>query len=65
MGIIDEKIVAVSVIGVLYGISWLIKPQTILRVIINTVLGICTIIWALDFFGFYPISKIIPVNLYS
>ncbi|OGU70296.1 MAG: hypothetical protein A2V93_11355 [Ignavibacteria bacterium RBG_16_34_14] len=65
MGIIDEKVLAVTVIGVLYAITWMMKPQTILRIVINTVLGIVTIIWALDFFGLYPLSKIIPVNFYS
>ena len=65
MGIIDEKVLAVTVIGVLYAITWMMKPQTILRIVINTVLGIVTIIWALDFFGLYPLSKIIPLNFYS
>jgi len=65
MGIIDEKVLAVTVIGILYVITWMMKPQTILRLVINTVLGIVTIIWVLDFFGLYPISKIIPVNFYS
>jgi hypothetical protein len=65
VGIIDEKVLAVTVIGVLYAITWMMKPQTILRIVINTVLGIVTIIWALDFFGLYPLSKIIPVNFYS
>jgi hypothetical protein len=65
MGIINEKVLAVAVIGVLYALSWMMKPQTILRMIINTVLGIVTLIWALDFFGLYPVSKIIPVNFYS
>jgi hypothetical protein len=65
MSIINEKVLAVTVIGVLYALTWMMKPQTILRMIINTVLGIVTIIWALDFFGLYPFSKIIPVNFYS
>jgi hypothetical protein len=63
--IIDEKILAVTVIAVLYAITYLMKPQTVLRVIINTFLGICTIIWALDFFGLYPLSKIIPETFYG
>lgn len=63
--IIDEKILALTVIAILYAITYLMKPQTILRVIINTLLGICTIIWALDFFGLYPVSKIIPVSFYG
>ncbi len=65
MGIINEKVLAVTIIGVLYALTWLMKPQTILKVIINTLLGIITIIWALDFFGLYPVSKIIPLNFYS
>ena len=65
MGIINEKVLVVAVIGVLYALTWMMKPQTILRMIINTVLGIVTLIWALDFFGLYPVSKIIPVNFYS
>jgi hypothetical protein len=65
MSVINEKVLAVTVIGVLYALTWMMKPQTILRMIINTVLGIVTIIWALDFFGLYPLSKIIPVNFYS
>jgi hypothetical protein len=65
MGIINEKVLAVAIIGILYAITWLMKPQTILKVIINTVLGIVTIIWALDFFGLFSLSEIIPVNFYS
>lgn len=65
MGIIDEKVLAVTVIAILYAISWLIKPQSILRILINTLLGICIIVWALDFFGLYPLSKILPVSFYS
>ncbi len=65
MYIIDEKVIAFSIIAILYAVTYLLKPQTVLRVIINTVLGIFTIIWALDFFGFYPLSKIIPVSFYS
>ena len=65
MGIIDEKILAVSIIGILYAIAWLLKPQTILRIIIILFLWIVAIIWALDFFGLYPISRIIGVNIYG
>ncbi len=65
MGIINEKVLAVAVIGVLYALTWMMKPQTMLIMIINTILGIVTIIWALDFFGLYPLSKIIPINFYS
>jgi|GEM_PF-2161129 len=65
MGIIDEKVLAVTVLAVLYAISWLMKPESILRKLINTLLGICIIIWALDFFGLYPLSKILPASFYS
>lgn len=65
MDIIDEKVIAVTVLGVLYALTWLMKPQTILRIIINTILGIITIIWALDFFGLYPLSKLIQVDFYG
>jgi len=64
MGIIDEKILAVSVLAVLYAITWLLKPQTVLRVIINTVLGIFTIFWVLDFFGIYPVTRILSSDLF-
>lgn len=65
MGIIDEKILAVSIIGILYAIAWLLKPQTILRIIIISFLWIVAIIWALDFLGLYPLSKIIGVDIYG
>ena len=65
MSIIDGKILAVTVIGVFYAITWLLKPQTVLRVIINTVLSIFTIFWMLDFFGIYPVTKILPPNLFK
>ena len=63
--IIDEKILALTIIAVLYAITYMMKPQTILKVIINTLLGICTIIWALDFFGLYPFSKLISETFYG
>jgi hypothetical protein len=31
MGVIDEKVLAATIIAVLYAIAWLIKPQTILK----------------------------------
>ena len=65
MGVIDEKVLAATIIAVLYAITWLIKPQTILRIVLNTVLGIISIIWVLDFFGFYPLSNIIELSFYS
>jgi hypothetical protein len=65
MAIIDEKILAVSVIGVLYVLSRLLKPQTILKVVITVILGIITLIWALDFFGLYPLSNLIEVDFYG
>ncbi|RPI73929.1 MAG: hypothetical protein EHM47_04955 [Ignavibacteriales bacterium] len=65
MGIVDEKVLAVTVIAVLYAITWLLKPHTYLRVVINTLLGICIIIWALDFFGVYPLSKIVNLSFYG
>lgn len=57
MGIINDKILVVTAIAVLYGLTWMMKSQTVLKVIINTVLGIITIVWVLDFFGIYPYSK--------
>lgn len=65
MGIVNEKVLAIAIIGILYALTWLMKTQSILKVIINTVLGIFAIIWALDFFGLYPLSKLIPPNFYS
>jgi hypothetical protein len=64
MVIIDEKVLAITVIGVLYVLTWLMKPQ-ILKIVFNTILGIITIIWALDFFGLYPLSKLIKLDFYS
>jgi hypothetical protein len=64
MVIIDEKVLAVTVIGVLYVLTWLMKPQ-ILKIVFNTILGIITIIWALDFFGLYPLSKLIKLDFYN
>lgn len=65
MGIINEKVLAVTIIAILYALTLLLKPQTILRIVIKTLLGIVSIIWALDFFGLYPVTKIIPINFYS
>jgi hypothetical protein len=65
MGIINEKVLAVTIIGVLYAIAWMLKPETILRFVIIISLWIVAIIWALDFFGFYPLSKIIHVDFYG
>jgi hypothetical protein len=62
MGIINDKILVVTVIAVFYGLTWMMKPQTVLKVIINTVLGIITIVWALDFFGIYPYSKFLHLS---
>jgi hypothetical protein len=62
MGIINGKILAVTVIAVLYALTWLMKPQTALKVVINIVLGIITIIWALDFFGIYPYTHFLHLN---
>ena len=57
MGIINEKVLAVTVIAVLYALTWLMKPQTAVRVVINILLGIITIVWVLDFFGIYPYTN--------
>ncbi len=65
MSIIDGKIVAVTIIGILYAIAWLLKPQTVIKVIINTLLGIVTIFWILDFFSIYPVTKILPANFFN
>lgn len=65
MAIIDEKVLAATVIAVLYVLTWLFNTRTIVRVIINTVFGIAAIIWVLDFLGLYPVSKIIQTNFYS
>ena len=62
MGIINDKILVVTVIAVFYGLTWMMKPQTVLKVIINTVLGIVTIVWALDFFGIYSYSKFLHLS---
>jgi hypothetical protein len=62
MGIINDKILVVTVIAVFYGLTWMMKPQTVLKVIINTVLGLITIVWALDFFGIYPYSKFLHLS---
>jgi hypothetical protein len=62
MGIINDKILIVTVIAVLYALTWMMKPQTVVKVIINTLLGIVTIIWVLDFFGIYPYSKFLHIN---
>ena len=62
MGIINDKILIVTVIAVFYGLTWMMKPQTVLKVIINTVLGIVTIVWALDFFGIYSYSKFLHLS---
>ena len=62
MGIINEKILALAIIAVFYALTLLMKPQTVPKVIISTLLGIVTIIWALDFFGIYPYSKFLHLN---
>jgi hypothetical protein len=63
MGIINEKVLAVTVIAVLYALTWLMKPQTVIKVIINILLGIISIIWVLDFFGIYPYTNFLPKQL--
>ena len=63
MGIINEKVLVVTIIAVLYALTWLMKPQTVPRAIINILLGIITIIWALDFFGIYPYTNFLPKQL--
>jgi uncharacterized membrane protein YbaN (DUF454 family) len=65
MGIVDEKVLAATIIAVLYAVSWFMKPQTVLKVILNTIFLIVSIIWVLDFFGLYPLSKIVRLNFYS
>ncbi len=62
MEIINEKILAATAIAVFYALTRLMKPQTVIKVIINTVLGIITIIWALDFFGIYPYTKFLHLS---
>jgi hypothetical protein len=62
MGIINGKILAVTIIAVLYALTWLMKPQTALKVVINVLLGIITIIWVLDFFGIYPYTNFLHLN---
>jgi hypothetical protein len=65
MSIIDGKIIAVTIIGIFYAVTWLLKPQTVIKIIINTLLGIITIFWTLDFFGIYPVTKILPANFFN
>jgi len=60
MGIINEKVLAVTIIGVLYALTWLMKPQTKFKGIINLLLGIITVIWILDFFGIYSYTNFLP-----
>ena len=62
MGIINEKILAVTIIAILYALTRLMKPQSALKVIISTLLGIIAIIWVLDFFGIYPYNKYLHIN---
>jgi len=62
MEIINEKILAAAAIAVFYAITLLMKPQTVLKVIISTLLGIFTIIWVLDFFGIYPYTKFLHLS---
>lgn len=63
MGIINEKVLAVTVIAVLYALTWLMKSQTALKAVINILLGIVTIIWVLDFFGIYSYTNFLPKQL--
>jgi hypothetical protein len=40
----------------------MMKSHMVIKVIINTLLGIITIIWVLDFFGIYPYTKFLNIN---
>jgi hypothetical protein len=62
MGIINEKILTLVIIAVFYALTLWMKPQTVPKVIISTLLGIVTIIWVLDFFGIYPYTKFLHIN---
>jgi hypothetical protein len=56
MEVVNEKVLIVTFIAVFYVVTSLVKPQTILRRILNSVLVILIIIWALDFFNIYLIK---------
>jgi hypothetical protein len=58
MSVIDEKILFISVIGILYAIAWMLKPQTVMRFVITSMLGIVAVLWLLDFFEIYPFGEI-------
>lgn len=60
MGIINGKVLAITIIAVLYALVWLMKSQTALKVVINILLGLVTIIWVLDFFGIYSYTNFLP-----
>jgi hypothetical protein len=62
MPTINEKILTLAIIAVFYALTLWMKPQTVPKVIISTLLGIVTIIWALDFFGIYPYTKFLHLN---
>lgn len=58
MNIIDEKILFISVVGILYAIAWMLKPQSFLRTLITYLLSIVAILWVADFFEVYPFGEV-------
>ncbi len=59
MDIIDEKIIVISILGIIYVISSFIKISSSIRIILNTIITLFLIIWLVDFFNIYPLLELL------
>ena len=63
MDVIDEKIVVISILGIIYVISSFFKVNFSLKIILNTILSVILIFWLLDFFNIYSLFEILGDKL--
>ena len=63
MDVINEKVIAIAVLGVIYVVSSFFKVGPTLRIILNGFISLLLILWLLDFFNIYPVLKIIGYTL--
>jgi hypothetical protein len=57
MTVLDEKVIAVTIIGILYILQWVLESKTVFRFIINFFLVVTIVVCLTDLFGIYPVYE--------